>query len=152
VGRQRTTVGWDKVFYCHNVALGIDPFCYECTSHTNYPSGYVKTGRDGFNYMHRWIYWRITGERPAVVMHLCDNPKCINPTHLKAATIAENQRDMALKGRANGYKGKLSNEQVHEIRALRQEGVLLKDLMKMFNCGENTILRIIFKRTYKEVA
>jgi hypothetical protein len=35
-----------------------------------------------------------------VVMHTCDNPKCVNPSHLKVATQAENRRDCAKKGRA----------------------------------------------------
>jgi hypothetical protein len=35
-----------------------------------------------------------------VVMHRCDNPKCINPGHLEIGTQAQNQADMAARGRA----------------------------------------------------
>ena len=39
------------------------------------------------------------------IMHICDNPSCCNPSHLKTGTPAENNRDSANKGRtASGDK------------------------------------------------
>lgn len=37
-----------------------------------------------------------------VVMHLCDNPPCINPAHLREGTQAENHADMVAKDRQRG--------------------------------------------------
>ncbi len=34
------------------------------------------------------------------VMHTCDNPPCVNPTHLRLGTPLENHGDMRAKGRA----------------------------------------------------
>lgn len=42
-----------------------------------------------------------------LVMHLCDNPKCAEPAHLKIGTIVENNADRSLKGRTiGGRKGR----------------------------------------------
>ncbi len=34
-----------------------------------------------------------------VIMHLCDNPRCIEPTHLQLGTHWDNTQDMIKKGR-----------------------------------------------------
>ena len=98
-----------------------------------------------------------------VVMHSCDNPKCVEPSHLIIGTYALNNLDCRLKGRAffqkhpeaameNGRRGakmrvythkskmppklpfhKLSDDQVSQIRSLRKDGHKLQYLADKFS-------------------
>lgn len=75
--------------------------------------GYGSLGRIS---VHRWMHKEFVGPVVGkVVMHSCDTPRCVKPTHLTTGTQSENLQDMARKMRNN--TSKLSVEQVLEIRA-----------------------------------
>jgi hypothetical protein len=76
--------------------------CLEfCGSRNN--RGYGKVTHRQKSYLaHRLVAELTTGcplRRRDVVMHECDNPRCINPCHLKVATQSENIKDAYTKGR-----------------------------------------------------
>lgn len=66
-----------------------------------------------------------------VVMHKCDNPRCVNPDHLEAGTQSQNIKDAFARGRKlnlpSGLKGeshgasKLNDASVLEIRASNEK-------------------------------
>ncbi|RSK70341.1 HNH endonuclease [Enterobacter huaxiensis] len=85
--------------------------------------------------------------RGLIVMHECDNPKCINPSHLRIGTHQDNMSDMALKGRSCHRHGelnpraKLSSSDVDEIKRLKGKKTQ-KQIADMFNVSKSHIGRI----------
>ncbi len=64
---------------------------------------------------HRYAYEAANGSIPEsdveiLVMHLCDNPPCCNPRHLRLGTDADNIADMWNKGRSGPQQAKAKGE------------------------------------------
>lgn len=84
-----------------------------------------------------------------VVMHACDNPRCVNPAHLSVGTQRENIYDSIRKGRYNVFGiQKLNAEQVREIRARAAAGETQKSIGRRFNVARNTVSAIVNRKTW----
>lgn len=83
-----------------------------------------------------------------VVRHKCDNPRCVNPSHLEIGQQSDNCDDTLIRGRAKGgawerhRKAKLSREQVEEIRRRRAQGESCAQLGREFGVGRDQVSRI----------
>ena len=68
-------------------------------------------GKFGFNkkhlLAHRYSYTHYVGDIPEglLVLHSCDNPPCVLPSHLRVGTQADNMAEMTVKGRASNGDG-----------------------------------------------
>lgn len=93
------------------------------------------------------------------VLHHCDNPSCVNPTHLWLGNHAENMADMSKKKRGksnpacgeNSTSSKLTNSDVMEIRKLRANGVTRRVLAEKYGVTEGTIGHIASRTTWKHL-
>lgn len=90
------------------------------------------------------------------VCHKCDNPSCVNPSHLFLGTTAENMRDAIKKGRfvigEKNHFSKLKEDQVREIRKLYATGQYRKiDLAVKFGVGHSTIVNATNRTNWKHV-
>jgi len=100
--------------------------------------GYLQIQINGKRfYAHRLVAMLFHGleiqDTTTVVLHSCDNPKCINPEHLRLGTARDNVHDCIAKGRfvkrtrkdtqgEKNPKAKLTWDQVREIRQVYSEG------------------------------
>lgn len=81
--------------------------CWEWTAYKNeYEYGRISIGgRKGRpEKAHRVSYFLHYGNLTdgLCILHICDNPGCVNPTHLVEGTKKDNSQDMIAKGRGKG--------------------------------------------------
>ena len=103
----------------------------------------LRRGDDGKPVLcHRVVYEHFFGPIPEglVVMHTCDNRRCLNPEHLRAGTQKENMQDMYKKGRST--RSVLTEPEVREIRRLSENGVSTHTLANSFCVSPATIYNI----------
>jgi len=90
-----------------------------------------------------------------VVMHICDNPACCNPNHLKVGTQTQNIADMVQKGRsARGEKNpavRLAKKDVVAIREKYRSGAPVTKLAAKYGVTETTIYDILTGKTWASV-
>jgi len=96
-----------------------------------------------------------------VVLHLCDNPRCVRPDHLRVGTSKENTQDAIAKGRwtqippsaigENNPRAKLTSSQVKEIRAkFRPRHYTYEMLAKEYGISTSHAKAILRGRCWKE--
>lgn len=108
--------------------------------------GYGYLGRGGRGapkvLAHRLMWELVQGSIPngMRVLHRCDNPPCVRPSHLWIGTQAENLADMTAKGRArrNG-QAKLDKE---SVAAIRNATGSIREIAPQFGVAYSTVARI----------
>lgn len=90
-----------------------------------------------------------------IAFHVCNSPACINPDHLKEATVQENNQyrdecSRTCKGEAHG-NAKLTNEKVMQIRDYIAAGIPQRQIAKMFGVSQTTVNDVNTGKIWKHV-
>jgi hypothetical protein len=131
--------------------------CWEWTA-GGLPEGYGRFRAFGQNVVaHRFAWILMNGPIPdgVMVLHECDNPKCVRPAHLFLGDHVANKTDAVAKARHSWPRGerhpraKLTEADVRAIRARRGEP--LASIAADFPVGVSTIGRVLQGRYWREV-
>jgi hypothetical protein len=129
--------------------------CWEWTDYKD-KDGYGNIRIDGKNKKaHRVSYETFVGYIPEgmCICHTCDNPPCINPSHLFIGTFDDNNKDRDKKGRGiHGEKvhtAKLTLEEVNEIKVSKANGDSYRKLAKKFNVSPGNIWYIVKGKSWR---
>lgn len=119
--------------------------------------GYGKVGRSGR--AHRMVLEISSGPAPsdnheaAHAPEVCHNPSCINPRHLRWATVKENSRDRFLDGTdpsgERGGNSKLTEADVTAIRIAFSEGQKIADIARKHAVTYQNVRSIVIGKTWR---
>jgi hypothetical protein len=138
---------WDKVDIPRDGDV-----CWEWQARRNADGyGEFRVGRRGMQKAHRCAWDLVYGPIPVgmCICHRCDNPPCVNPNHLFLGTRADNQADMARKGRASVRSGeangnaRLTEADVREIRARYRGGETQTAIALNYGVDSSTVCYIV---------
>lgn len=136
--------------------------CIEWKGYTSITGGHgvLSIRIDGKAYMykaHRLSYQFFKGEIPKnkLVLHNCNNVKCINPEHLRIGTQKENVLDRIKDGTDNKGErhgmSKLTTSCILKIRELKKLNLNASEIGAHFNVSEWTIYDVLSKRRWSHV-
>lgn len=99
------------------------------------------------------ISWELSNgkiKNNLLVLHKCDNPTCINPSHLFLGTTKDNVNDRVKKGRSGfGVTSKIDYKKAIKIRELFSKGVnTRKELAYKFSIHRRTVSDIISNKSW----
>lgn len=105
--------------------------------------------------VHRYVLELTEGlQEDLCALHSCDNPPCINPSHLRWGTIKENNADTISRNRKSMPRGEnhsnaiLTSEQVQLIRAESFDLTTRQHLANKYNVSVAAISAIMKRKSW----
>jgi len=133
--------------------------CWEWQGATNRDGyGRFKNGRK-LERAHAMLLWWSTGNKPSYIMHICDNPCCVRPSHLQEGTPTLNIIDAYKKGRrpdctpkaTSHYKSRFTTEDIISIRTRYALGETQKSIGDSYGVTGSHISQIIKGKLYSSI-
>lgn len=94
-----------------------------------------------------WTMLRYPIPEDKLVLHKCDNRKCVNPSHLFIGTQSDNVRDMYEKGRQGdcrtGITKYFSPTESKDIISMIDRGISLRNIAIKYGTTHGTLSRAI---------
>ena len=106
---------------------------------------------------HRVAYELANGPIPGgmVVMHLCDNPSCVNPAHLALGSVADNNHDRDAKGHQVALTGDrhhaatITPRQASDIRRRCASGERQVDVAADVGASKTVVWKVVHRKTWR---
>jgi hypothetical protein len=155
---------WEKVNCAGSHQPHMPTCCWEwagCKNQDGY--GRIQLGRHNGNRLesaHRLSLSFVLGRMPPYVMHKCDNPACVRPSHLEEGDHKRNTKDAYLKGRqprrhkyrgASVYNARYTDTDILTIRELYTKGFTQKEIGKLYGTNQSHISCIIRKKIWAHI-
>lgn len=91
----------------------------------------------------------------AHVLHSCDNKACVNPSHLRLGTHADNMRDKRERFKnwprgERSHRAKLSRSDTWQIALLRNAGVTQMVLADIFDVTQTAISALLLGKSWSK--
>lgn len=135
--------------------------------HNNKNNGKFSYGKMSINirgvrkhyFVHRLSYSLFNNEIPngCLVLHKCNNYKCVNPDHLYTGDQRQNMKDCKLAGRDNKARGERNNKSVFNEDDIRKIFILNEmqfsqyQISRLYKVSPNHIGRILRRLSWKHV-
>lgn len=134
---------------------GIDE-CWPWSYHAGH-AGHGRMWADGRNTLASHIALALDG-RPrigrAAALHACDNPACVNPTHLRWGSQLENIQDRVARGRngsARGERSATAKLTEADVRAIRADHRVSRSIARDYPVSQVMISNIKSRRAWSHV-
>lgn len=144
---------WAKVDKCGPRQPHMDSHCWQWIAAGRHYGVFYFDRKDWS--AHRFSFLVFNGYLPEMVLHTCDNKKCVNPEHLYAGDRQQNAKDASERNRlpvgpANN-KTKLTAPEVLEIKKRVAAGESILSVSKDFPVSYQAVRQIIRGKAWNRV-